>query len=187
MRKTTPKRTFYFYLLLSSMTLLSVTSCIYNSNKKEESIFDSVTKNSNAEFNNNEAELLAKFNEQNLNIILISSVVQRNEVSDDIRNLANKLIQKHQDIEKKVSEVSKKKLIIIPASLFEKNYLENIQLDTVKYLDMVNNILHNQVSNLTKLSSETTDTDYKILALQLKVRIVSNIKLVQSSLYNNSL
>lgn len=169
------------------MTLLSVTSCVYNSNKKEESIFDSVTKTSNKEFNNNEAELLAKFNEQNLNIILISSIVQRSEVSDDIRNLANKLIQKHQDIENKVSEVSKKKLIIIPASLFEKNYLENVQLDTVKYLETVNNILHNQVSNLTKLSSETTDTDYKILALQLKVRIVSNIKLVQSSLYNTNL
>lgn len=185
MRKTIPQRTFYFYLLLSSMTLLSVTSCVYNSNKKEESIFNTFQEKNDSEFNNNEAELLAKFNEQNLNIILISSVVKRSEVSNEIRNLATKLIKEHQEIERKVSDLSTKKLIIIPSSLFEKNYLDNIKLDTTKYLETVKKILYNQISNLTKLSKETNDTDYKILALQLKVRINSNIKLIESLLYNN--
>lgn len=185
MRKTIPQRTFYFYLLLSSMTLLSVTSCFYNSNKKEESIFNSTVEKNDSEFNNIEAELLTKFNEQNLNIILVSSVVKRVKVSNEISELADKLIKDHQTIEDKLNAISTKKLIIIPSSLFERHYLQNIQLDTILYLETIKKILYNQVSNLTKLSDETTDSDYKVLALQLKVKINSNIKLVESTLHNN--
>lgn len=178
MRKSNPKRTLNFYLILCSITLLTVTSCVFTNNTKEESIITNISSNTN-NYKNAEAELLAKFNEKNLNLITISNHVKEKEVPFRVKCLATELIKEQSKINKVISKITSEKLIIIPNLNVEQsiNRLEKAKKDNYNsvYLETVSKILSNQIQDLTELSKTTNDVDFKILALQTIVKLNTSL------------
>tara|TARA_Y100000815_G_C13292159_1_gene481273 strand:- start:171 stop:677 length:507 start_codon:yes stop_codon:yes gene_type:complete len=157
---------------------LSVTSCVFTNNKKEESMLTKTSNNTN-NYKNVEAELLAKFNEKNLNLITISNHVKEKEVPFRVKCLATELIKEQSKINKVISKITSEKLIIVPNLNVEQsiNRLERTKKDNFNsvYLETVSKILSNQIQDLTELSKTTNDIDFKILALQTIVKLNTSL------------
>lgn len=177
MRKTNPKRTLHFYFFLCSITLLTVTSCVFTKNQKEESIFASL--NNTTKYENVEAEVLAKFNQRNANLITISTKAKEKEIPFRIKCLADSLIEEQNTINEVINQITKEKLIIIPNIHLQKNVtkIDKTKTENFKkiYLETVTAILTNQIQDLTVLSEATKDADFKILALQTIVKLNTSL------------
>ncbi|CAM4092152.1 DUF4142 domain-containing protein [Flavobacterium jumunjinense] len=182
MRNINHKSTLNFYLILCGMTLLTVTSCVFTNNKKEESIFSNIAKNKK-EYKNTEAELLSKFNKQNIELISISHKAREKEVPFRIKCLATDLIHEQKDINISINKIASKKLIIIPNVSNEKRLKEIEKASgnsfNRKYLENVSKILTSQIDNLRLLTDTTKDVDFKILALQTIVKLNSSLQKVK--------
>lgn len=170
MRKSNPKRTLHFYLILCSMALLTVISCAFT-NKEEEDNLMTYINGKNYEYKNIEAELLAKFNEKKLNLITISAKEREKEIPFRVKCLATKLIEEQSKINEMINEITSEKLIIIPCINIQNNCIQVVDEEDNdilrnKYLETVSNILKSQIQDLTLLSQTTKDIDFKILALQ---------------------
>ena len=188
MRKINPKTTLNFYLILCSMTFLTVTSCVFTNNQSEESIISSVN-NSDKNYKNIEAELLAKFTQQNINLIAISKDVKEKEVPFRIKCLATTVIEEQIAINDIINKITSEKLIIVPNANTQKEVKEiketaneNIMNN---YLIITTSILKKQIKNLKLLSETTSDVDFKILALQTIVKLNSTLYKVEET--NNTL
>ncbi|VXC06407.1 conserved exported hypothetical protein [Flavobacterium sp. 9AF] len=182
MRKTNPKRTLNFYFILCSITFLTVTSCVFTNNQKEESVIKNKKSKTVKDYDNIEAELLAKFNERNVNLITISDNIQNREVPFRIKCLASSLVEEQSKINKVINKITAEKLIIIP-NVHIKNNLSEIEKTSNEqvrkiYLETVNRIIKNQIDDLTKLSEKTEDIDFKILALQTIVKLNTSLEKV---------
>lgn len=182
MRKINHKSTLNFYLILCGMTLLTVTSCVFTNNKKEENIFSNIAKNKK-EYKNTEAELLSKFNKQNIELITISHKASEKEVPFRIKCLAADLVQEQKDINILINKIVSKKLIIIPNVNNEKTLKEIEKASgndfNRKYLENVSKILTSQIDDLRLLSNTTKDVDFKILALQTIVKLNTSLQKVK--------
>ncbi|MCO6163636.1 DUF4142 domain-containing protein [Flavobacterium sp. NRK F7] len=137
------------------------------------------TSNNTNNYKNVEAELLAKFNEKNLNLITISNHVKEKEVPFRVKCLATELIKEQSKINKVISKITSEKLIIVPNLNVEQsiNRLERTKKDNFNsvYLETVSKILSNQIQDLTELSKTTNDIDFKILALQTIVKLNTSL------------
>ncbi|WP_445457785.1 hypothetical protein [Flavobacterium sp. HNIBRBA15423] len=190
MKKSTPKRTLHFYLILCSMALLTIISCAFTNKEEEDSLMTYINgniyeyKNNNYEYKNIEAELLAKFNEKKLNLITISAKEKEKEIPFRVKCLATNLIEEQSKINETINEITSKKLIIIPCINIQNNC---IQLDDEddndifrnKYLETVSNILKSQIQDLTLLSQTTKDIDFKILAIQTIAKLNTSLNEVK--------
>lgn len=183
MRKSNPKRTLHFYLILCGMALLIVISCLFNN--KEENTLITYSNENDYEYKNIDAELLAEFNEKNLNLIILSNKEKEKEIPFRIRCLATNLIREQSKINKIINKITSEKLIIIPTINIQKynNQIDNNNLDneTLKneYLETVLKILKSQVQDLTLLSTTTKDIDFKILALQTIAKLNTSLTEVE--------
>ena len=186
MRTRNPKRTLNFYFILCGITLLTVTSCVYTNNQDEQSILNSVVKTEN-NYANIEAQLLAKFTQQNINLILISKRVKEKEVPFRVKCLATRVIEEQTKINGIISEITSKKLIIVP-NINNQKELENIkEIDdenfVTNYLDITTKILNNEIKDLKVLSETTEDVDFKILSLQTIVKLSTTLEKVKEINY----
>lgn len=190
MEKSIPQRTFYFYLILCSLTILTVTSCVYTNTKKEESVMSLIPKNNKSEFDNIEAVLLAKVKEQNFNIILISKVAIEKENSFEIKSLAVNLIEEQEIINKNINGLVSEKLIIIPNTNIENYYTNKIEFNNgtfeIEYIKLMKKIMNNQVSVLKQLSKKTDDSDFKILSLQTIVKLKERLGNIDNPILKNN-
>ncbi|NHN26904.1 hypothetical protein FIA58_014560 [Flavobacterium jejuense] len=178
MRKTNPKRTLHFYLILCGLTLLTVTSCVFTNNKEEDSLMTYINGN-DYKYENVEAELLAEFSEKNLNLISISNKVKEKEVPFRVKCLAKNLAQEQIKINKIINQITSEKLIIIPSINIQNDSNELDKVDSEnfkkKYLEIVTKIIKSQIHDLTMLSETTKDVDFKILALQTIVKLSNSL------------
>lgn len=182
MRKMNPKRTLNFYYLLCGMTFLTVSSCVYTNNQNQESVISSIT-NSDKNYKNIEAELLAKFIQQNINLISISKEIQEKEVPFRVKYIAKNIIEEQIEINNTINTITKEKLIIVPnvsnqIVSYTTGDIANRDIRT-NYFINVSNILDSQVKNLETLSKTTSDVDFKILALQTLVKLNTTLNKIK--------
>ena len=183
MKKRNPQRTFYFYLILSCLTLLSVSSCVYTNNSQEQSILSNFSDENKSNFTNVEAELLGKFKKLNSNLITISDIVMDMKIDYNSKSLAITIKNQQMQINKEITDLVSSKLIVIPDIDFEKNFIRELNLSSLdfekKYLEISQNIIRSEIRNLKELSRNTSDADFKILALQNIVKLSNTIKLIK--------
>ena len=183
MKKRNPQRTFYFYLILSCLTILSVSSCVYTNNSQEQSILSNFSDENKSNFTNVEAELLGKFKKLNSNLITISDIVMDMKIDYNSKSLAITIKNQQMQINKEITDLVSSKLIVIPDIDFEKNFIRELNLSSLdfekKYLEISQNIIRSEIRNLKELSRNTSDADFKILALENIVKLSNTIKLIK--------
>ena len=183
MKKRNPQRTFYFYLILSCVTILSVSSCVYTNNSQEQTILSNFSDENKSNFTNVEAELLGKFKKLNSNLITISDIVMDMKIDYNSKSLAITIKNQQMQINKEITDLVSSKLIVIPDIDFEKNFIRELNLSSLdsekKYLEISQNIIRSEIRNLKELSRNTSDADFKILALQNIVKLSNTIKLIK--------
>ena len=189
MKKSNPQRTFYFYLILSSLTLLTVTSCVFTNNSQEQSIMSNFSNENKSNFTNVEAELLGEFKKLNTNLITLSDIVMDMKIDYNTKSLAITIKNQQIQINREITDLAASKLIVIPDVNFEKNFIRELNINDLDfqytYLDIAQNIIQTEITKLKELSKNTNDADFKILALQNIVKLSNTIRLIKDA-SNNS-
>ena len=99
------------------------------------------------------------------------------------KSLAITIKNQQMQINKEITDLVSSKLIVIPDIDFEKNFIRELNLSSLdfekKYLEISQNIIRSEIRNLKELSRNTSDADFKILALQNIVKLSNTIKLIK--------
>lgn len=175
-------RTFLFYLVLTSMTLISIGSCVNKKNNENHSILEQI----NGDIDNKiDSQILTDVVESNLKVIKISRTAQAKSVSDSTKNILKEIEQEHHKLNLSIKNIAKKNLIIIPDTLYDVDLpdtLINIGDHDYIYLSEVENSLKEEIKKLQTILKSSTNIDLKIFSVQALVVLKNNLKKVNQEL-----
>lgn len=157
--------------MLMVIVALSLISCNYileNNNKKSEQLNKKLSR---IETNKEEAKLLLKASENNLDILELCEEIKETGTSKNIMILAKNIEKTHIEISKNYNELAREKLISIPnksgSSLFKKHKAKiDNGIYTVENLKLIVNKINNQIELLNTLSKITNNVEFKVLAIR---------------------
>lgn len=182
-------RTLYFYILLTTVTILTVSSCMYENGQYEVETLTTISDNRALERKKEEAKILVSITELNLKVIALSKVVKDKTSSNIIKNIALEIENKHNLINQDLKIIALKKLISVPDTIFKYNLEKSVKLDDKEfeqtYVENVSRLINKEISYFEELSEKTMDPDFKIFSIHTLVKLKNNIKIVKREKINN--
>lgn len=148
-------------------------------NKKTNSNVISTLNEEIININKNEAKILVKASQNNLDIIKLCQFIEDTKAKKDIKNLAKDIESTHVKIFKSYKKVAYENLISIPK--YSNIETEILKADFVKdsiivnKLDLISNKINNQIKLLNTLS-KTTDND-ELIKFSEKTNTILKLKL----------
>tara|TARA_R110002049_G_scaffold309311_1_gene521170 strand:- start:22496 stop:23056 length:561 start_codon:yes stop_codon:yes gene_type:complete len=172
-------------LHFASFMLVCLMSC--NFALKNKNVNSNVTNDETMSNHKQEAKLLVKASQNNLDVIKLCQLLEDSEPEQSIGILAKDIENRHFEILKDYKEVAQENLISIPNyASFEsktKNTAEahnNIE----KRLSTIDKKMNNQIDLMNKLAETSNNTDFKELSEKTNSILKSNLEKTANTINN---
>lgn len=169
-------RTLLFYLVLTSMALISVVSCVNKRKNENKSILDQINQNID---NKIDSQILTEVVESNLKVIKISSIAPTKNISDNTKSILKEIEEEQRKLNASIKKIAKQNLIIIPDTLYD---VETVNTSTNEneydylYLSEVENSIKEEIKKFETISELATNIDLKIFSVQVLTKLNNDIK-----------
>lgn len=182
MKKRKHIRTVYFYILLTTVTLLTVSSCIFESDREESHSYQMNANSDIINIRKEEAKLLVTITELNLKVLTLTKVAKDKTSNSLVKSIASRIEEDHNAIKIELKDIAAKKLVSIPDTVFRYN-IKNSDLKSLdeNYLTNASKLISEEVDYFEKLSHKTFDPDFKILAIQTIVKLKTSLDAINKS------
>ena len=165
-------------LVIIMIVVLSFNSCdlLIRSNEGDKAKVSLIEKS--VSMDKNEAKLLVKASQDNLDVIELCKIIEEEKVDDKVKNLVEEIKHEQLQILEKYNTIALNNVISIPqhsdiqqevdATLKKKEHIK-------VHLKLLSNKINNQIELLQRLSGTTNNSEFKALAHFANHTLKSNL------------
>lgn len=154
---------------------MSIISCDLDKNESENHLYNNDVLTEKVKVNIEEAKVMSNISVLNETIIALSRLSLEKSSTYRVKTISYKLKKDNIEIKKNLNDLAKKKLILLPTGLDEKEINELSKTDEAgfseAYLNKVKELLESEITELEYLSTITNDLDFKVLTVKTLVKL----------------
>lgn len=169
----------YVALSLIITVCVSVISCDLDKNESENHLYNNDAITERVKINIEEAKVISDISVLNETIIALSRLSLEKNNAYHVKTISYELEKDNIEIKRKLKDLAKKKLILLPTRLDEREINELSKIDEAgfseAYLNKVKELLESEISELEYLSTITNDLDIKVLTVKILVKLNYNL------------
>ncbi|MFI0428226.1 DUF4142 domain-containing protein [Mariniflexile sp. HMF6888] len=165
---------------------MSIVSCDLDRNENENYLYNNDAITERVKINIEEAKAMSDISMLNETIIALSRLSLEKTSAYRVKTISYKLKKDNIELKKNLNDLAKKKLILLPIKLDDKEMNELSKIDEAgfseAYLNKVKELLEREITELEYLSAITNDLDFKVLTVRSLVKLNYNLNQVQKIL-----